>query len=141
MTTALEGAGYTAAKDRLDSLISYWQQVEKSERNEATTRLHLIDELLTGALGWPRDQIEAEKSHEGEYADYTMGRPAAKVILEAKREGMYFDLPAGVSSGVISIRTVLDGSESLKQAIDQVLTYCQKRGVPIAAICNGHQLI
>lgn len=139
--SSLQGEGYNSAKNRLDALVGQWQQVEEKSRNEATTRLHLIDQLLTGALGWPRDQIVAEKSHDGEFADYTLGRPAAKLILEAKREGVYFDLPAGVSSGVMSLKTVLDGSESLGRAVDQVVTYCQKRGVPIAVICNGHQLV
>jgi hypothetical protein len=141
VTTALDGSGYTAAKERLDALVLHWQETGEENRNEATTRMHLIDELLTGALGWPRDQIVAEKSHEGEYADYTLGRPAARLILEAKREGSYFDLPAGVSSGVMSLKTVLDGSTSLRDAVDQVLIYCQKRGVPIATVCNGHQLV
>lgn len=139
--TVIEGSGYTEAKNRLDELVEEWEVRHSESRNEATTRLHLIDELLTGALGWPRSQVVAEKRHDGEYADYTLGRPAARMILEAKREGIYFDLPAGVSSGVMPLQAALDGSPQIAAAVDQVVTYCQSRGVPIGVVCNGHQLI
>jgi hypothetical protein len=53
----------------------------------------LIDELLVGALGSPKGQVVAEGSDGGTYADYLLGRPATRLIVEAKREGIYFELP------------------------------------------------
>ena len=139
--SAASGPGYDAAKERLDDLIKEWDRSSDERRNEATTRLQLIDELLTGALGWSRSQIEAEKSHCGTYADYALGKPGVRMIVEAKREGVYFDLPAGVTSGVVSLATVMESSRAIADAVRQVVGYCQTRGVPIAAISNGHQLI
>lgn len=141
MPSFVTPGGYEAAKDSLEELIRFWNATERGSRNEATTRLHLIDQLLTGVLAWPRDQVVAEKSHEGTYADYTLGSSASRMILEAKREGVYFELPAGIASGVVPLPTLMDGEDHLGDAVKQVTAYCQARGVPIAAVCNGHQLL
>jgi len=136
-----------AAKDyengsaRLESLADWWRTEGSQNRNEATTRLHLIDSLLYGALGWPRGAVIAEERYEGKYADYVVGRPAARLIVEAKREGMYFELPAGVGAGVMNLSTLFSSSADFEAAARQVLAYCHERGVPLAAVANGHQLV
>jgi hypothetical protein len=65
---SVAGAVATTRRDlerglaRLDKLISWAQEhVVGIERNEATTRLHLIDELLMNVLTWPRAQVRAEE--------------------------------------------------------------------------------
>src|SRR5262245_28932599 len=65
--------------------------------NDATTRLRVIDRLLMDCLGWRPSDIDSEKYHNGDYTDYDIGRPAVEMILEAKREGVYFSLPAGIA--------------------------------------------
>lgn len=141
MTSSIQPGGYEGAKNRLDDLARSWDAEDGQDRNEATTRLHLVDELLIGVLAWPRDQVVAEKSHGGAFADYTLGKPSARMIVEAKREGSYFSLPAGIGSGVVPIPTVMDGNAAVSDAMRQVMGYCQARGVPIAVVCNGHQLV
>lgn len=129
------------AKEKLDDLITWWSVEGEQTRNEATTRLHLIDVLLLDVLRWPRQDIVCEKSHGGSYADYSLGGPATRMIVEAKREGIYFDLPAGVGPGVVALPTVTEASPAVGEAVKQALRYCQDRGVPIAVVSNGHQLI
>jgi hypothetical protein len=126
---------------RLQSLIVWWQAEGAQNRNEATTRLHLIDSLVHGVLGWQKALVVAEERYAGKYADYSIGRPATRVILEAKREGIYFELPAGVGPGVMNLATLFTASAAFEEAARQVLTYCQERGVPIAVVTNGHQLV
>ncbi|HAS22764.1 MAG TPA: hypothetical protein DCR51_06410, partial [Idiomarina loihiensis] len=63
-------------------------------------------------------------------------------ILEAKREGKTFEIPAGPSKSLISdlpsiIKLDADSSDAIKQAQE----YCSQRGVPIAIVSNGHQYI
>ncbi|HVX09148.1 hypothetical protein [Humibacter sp.] len=114
---------------------------EPGVMNEATTRLQVVDRILTECLRWPLSQIECETPEGGEYADYSIGRPAVAAILEAKREGTWFAIPAGVDTRrSVDIETLMADAETGK-AIEQVLGYCQRRGVPIAVLCNGHQLI
>ena len=36
-----------------------------------------------------------EEENNGEYADYTFYLPRRTLIVEAKREGIYFEVPAG----------------------------------------------
>jgi GTPase SAR1 family protein len=112
-----------------------------TEWNEAETRFHFIDELLTTCLGWPRDHINVERHIGGEYADYILGNPG-RLIIEAKREGTHFDLPAGSRSKlIVSLPSLLASSKSCKAAVEQVQRYCSGHGVEFAAVCNGPQLI
>jgi hypothetical protein len=110
--------------------------------NEAQTRYHFIDRFLENALGWDRiTEIEVEHRLDNCFADYVLGRPF-KLVIEAKREGVHFDLPAGSTKKIIqSIRSLTLLSPSLGKAIEQVQSYCARRGVQYAAICNGYQLI
>jgi hypothetical protein len=137
----MSAVDYENGKAALDRLIAWWTASGSQSRNEATTRLHLIDELLVSVLGWPKADVTAEKSHEGVYADYSLGRPAVRAIIEAKREGTHFELPVGVNAGVSKLETVTGGHATIADAARQVLRYCQDRGVPIAVFTNGHQIV
>jgi hypothetical protein len=110
-------------------------------RNEATTRLHVIDRLFFECLGWDKEDTVLEESRDGQYADYTFLFPRRRLIVEAKREGDYFELPLSKDKLVYSIATLLRDVPNLKAAMQQVAGYCQQRGVPYACVCNGHQLI
>jgi len=110
-------------------------------RNESTTRLQLIDKLLLDCLGWEREHIESERYNHGEYTDYELGIPQKRIIIEAKREGITFELPIGFSKISCALKTIYDIDQNIKNAIDQVMRYCNDRGIPIATITNGHQYI
>lgn len=112
-----------------------------ADRNEATTRLEIIDSLLFECLGWNKTDCISEDSYDGEYADYTLLAPRPRLIVEAKREGDYFDIPAGKKSIEYSIKTIIKGNQGLENAIRQVAKYCQERGVKYAMVCNGHQIV
>jgi hypothetical protein len=116
-------------------------KLQGSERNEATTRFQLIDSMLTECLGWPRDYIETERYYNGDYSDYELGIPQKRVVLEAKKEGIYFELPAGFNKKECSLKTIYDISDSFHSVIDQVMIYCNKRGIPVAVVSNGWQYI
>src|SRR5579859_7328697 len=61
--------------------------------------------------------------------------------MEAKKEGDYFELPAGKRRLEYSIPSLMRDYPNLKKALEQVAGYCQSRGVPYAAVCNGHQIV
>jgi hypothetical protein len=110
-------------------------------RNEATTRLHLIDRFLFECLGWAKEDCSSEESFEGTYTDYLLGTPSKRLVVEAKKEGVYFSLPAGFHNRSCEIKTLTDANPGIDKAIRQVLKYSQDRGIPIAAVCNGHQVL
>lgn len=119
-----------------------WAEAHEPEisRNEAATRLHLIDELLMGCLAWPREEISPEEYHNNEFADYVIGAPSRLLLVEAKREGAYFDLPADTPR-IVKLRTLFRASDELKSAIEQALGYALDQGMMFGAVCNGRQLI
>jgi hypothetical protein len=137
----MDAEEYEEAKASLDVLIAWWRAEGESTRNEATTRIHLIDELLFSTLKWPKEQVKAEERYGGSYADYSVGSPMTRIIVEAKREGVYFDLPAGVGPGVVGLPTMTEASPAIGDAIKQALGYCHESGVPVAVVSNGHQII
>lgn len=131
---------YEQSRKKLEELID-WYSVRKADRNEATTRLHLIDTLFLQCLGWTKDDVRAEESQDGEYTDYSFMAPRRMLIVEAKREGDYFELPVGTKRLERPIPALCRDYPNVKKALEQVAGYCQKRGVQFGAVCNGHQII
>ena len=123
------------------SVLRTWFSEHKQTLNEATTRAHLIDRLIIECLYWSRDSVTMEDSYNGDYSDYTLSTTRSAVIIEAKKEGLYFELPVGQKQRKYAISTLLRGNPELKAAMKQVASYCQNRGVPLAVVCNGHQLV
>ncbi|HEY4281382.1 MAG TPA: hypothetical protein VGM91_24430 [Conexibacter sp.] len=128
---------FAAGKHRLQALAD--AGVEDG-RNEATTRIHLIDPLLIDCLGWLPEDIRTEVRVERQRTDYEVGRPTPRIVVEAKREGIGFELPVGVTSRIVEIQTLLQ-TGAVREALVQVRDYCQDRSIPIAVATNGHQLI
>lgn len=138
MTTMAEGR---AALQRLRESLRH----EGFEgRNEAQTRLDIIDRLIVDCFGWngnPRTKVYVERHERGEYSDYELGTPRC-AIWEAKREGVSFELPPGAAKRPLQdIASVMQRSPDTRAALDQVQGYCASRGVELAVATNGHQLI
>jgi hypothetical protein len=135
---------YERGKAALDNLIE-WADAHATgnARNEATTRLHLINTLLIDVLRWPKSAVRAEERAGTGWIDYALGQPATQLIIEAKREGVVFDLPAGTTTGVHNLTDLSDGAagRALRQALVQVAEYAGRNGVAPAGVTNGHQLV
>jgi hypothetical protein len=63
------------------------------------------------------------------------------LIVEAKKEGDYFEVPVGKLQLKYSIQGLFRDSPNLRAAMEQVARYCQSRGIPFAAVSNGHQVV
>lgn len=127
-------------KKHLKEIITKNNNKEKI-RNEAETRFHVIDEIIQKCLCWDKDLIHIEVSHEQKYTDYELGTPR-KVIWEAKKEGVSFELPANHSKKtLVDIKSIFETSESAKKAMRQARDYCSERGVQVAVVTNGFQII
>lgn len=131
---------YEICRENLRQL-AIWYTSNIGQRNEATTRLQLIDRLFFECLGWEKDDSILEESYSGEFADYTFLAPRRVLIVEAKKEGNYFELPAGYNRIEYSMSSLMRDYPNLKAAIGQAAGYCQSRGVPFGAVSNGHQII
>ena len=111
--------------------------------NEADTRHQIIDALLHDVLAWPRSQVSCEHHIQPGYADYLLRKPNGDplLLIEAKREGHYFELPATYSTESTAqhhpVSTLLTDS-NIASAMEQVIAYCTGEGCEFAAITNGH---
>lgn len=110
--------------------------------NEASTRFHFIDRLLTECLGWEKPFIEVEfPDGDGGRADYILGKPG-RAVLEAKREAVDFgNLPVGKPSTVRKLAPLLAASPTLTSAVKQAIGYCSLLGIPLAIVANGPQIV
>ena len=134
-------AYYDQCLENLMALIERVGDSSKSHRNEATTRLQLIDELLFECLGWGKSECVAEDNFDGTYTDYSLGSPHKHLVVEAKKEDVYFKVPAGVSDLTYRIKRFKNDAPDVYEAIKQAMGYCQSRGVPFGAVSNGHQFV
>ncbi|MGI8857166.1 MAG: hypothetical protein ACR2JW_15585 [Thermomicrobiales bacterium] len=133
---------YDSCYANLQSLVE-WSAANPGDRNEATTRLLLIDRLFFECLGWEKDdrEIILEEAYAGEYADYVFSAPRRILVVEAKKEGLSFELPSGLRGVEFSIRTLMRDYPDLRAAINQAAGYCQSRGIPFGVVSNGHQIV
>ena len=131
---------YEESRQNLERL-STWYYENKGKRNEATTRFHLIDRLLLECLGWNRDNITEEDNYNGEYTDYTFHIIRPTMILEAKKEGNYFELPEGSDRIIYSLKSICKDNQNLLDSLKQVSSYCQSRGIEIGVVSNGWQFV
>jgi GTPase SAR1 family protein len=124
----------------LDALIAHIE-TNNLDWNEAETRFQIIDRFFKDCLGWPIELIRLEQSQGRSYTDYEFGQPR-QLICEAKKEGVTFDLPADATNKIVKdIPSIIALNGEVKNAIEQVQKYCTQRGVELAVVCNGHQLI
>ncbi len=134
-------AEYEHCLKNLKTLIEKKAGSNQSKLNEATTRLQFIDDLLFDCLGWDKSECKAEDRYDGKYSDYSLGTDFNNLIVEAKTEDTYFEVPAGFRNITCRIQLIKDGAPELYEAIKQAMGYCQSRGVPFGAVCNGHQVV
>ena len=133
--------GYLESLENLDTLIAEAVEVGDMHRNEATTRLQFIDRLLFECLGWDKWDCVNEDNHEGTYTDYSLGKPSVTLIVEAKKEDIYFSVPTGFDGLFYPLERFRKEASDVFKAVEQAMAYCQTRGVPFGAVCNGHQLV
>lgn len=113
-------------------------EVRVTGGNEADTRFKIIDEILTGVLGWEKTdfQIEPRVSEDGAdyFLDYLIHTAQTSLLVEAKRAQIDF---SGLPN---SRRAALKGSwvkGELRKAIVQARDYGRKKGVGFCAVTNG----
>lgn len=110
--------------------------------NEAETRFKIIDEILEKYLKWPKTSTAVEFFVQGNRADYILKNKANKpiLIIESKKQGVYFDLPTTVNLSKnfqkISIDKLIS-DDNIKNAINQVKEYCEDMLCQYGAITNG----
>lgn len=115
-------------------------------RNEAETRHKIIDFVIHDFLSWPKNRVTVEEYIKPGYADYILKKENGDDLLfiEAKKEGIYFDIPIAYSpsetSSYISIKKLIS-DENISKALQQVRNYCFDTGCEYAAITNGHEWI
>jgi len=71
------GVDFNEGEENLRDLINWYSSnVNELKRNEATTRLHLIDRLVFECLGYNREDCKTEERINGQYIDYSFYCPA-----------------------------------------------------------------
>lgn len=132
---------YEFGRSTLEALIKDFKGLNIQKFNEADTRFHFIDKILTECLNWEPKDINNEDVKDNHYADYKLNlfRPVA--VWEAKRIGNYFELPVGISKLIMPLKTIIRDNQNIKDALIQVSGYCHERGIKIGVVSNGWQII
>lgn len=133
------GDNYDEMKKLISSLVG-------RNRNEAETRHKIIDFVIHDFLSWPKNRVSVEEYINPGFADYILKKNNGDDLLfiEAKKEGVYFDLPIAhcenETSCYIPIKKLIS-DEKISKVISQVRNYCFDSGCEYACITNGHEWI
>jgi GTPase SAR1 family protein len=132
---------FSVALDNLKRLVAEYSPLGELS-NEAQTRFSFIDRLLQECLGWSNSDIRVEIYEDGERSDYECGNPRS-LIIEAKRSIDRLPLPPKSTRNPNRFRldSLVSYSDVTGAAIRQAQAYCQSRGVELAAVANGPQLV
>ena len=123
------------------------KQFVSRENNEANTRHQIIDRLLHEVLCWPHVNIKCEEKVHPGYIDYVLQDNSGRAVLliEAKKEAIYFVLPSKISKNANGLRSVrlrtLATEKNVASAVHQAAQYCPEIGCQYACITNGHEFI
>jgi hypothetical protein len=110
--------------------------------NEADTRAKLIDIILKDCLGWDEDNISREDNLVSGKTDYQLKISGiCYLVVEAKKEGDYFNIPTTGARRSYKIDGSISSSHNLLDAMNQVRGYCNDIGCKFAAVFNGHQVV
>lgn len=107
--------------------------------NEATTRLLIIDEVLS-ILGWSKEEFNPEKvTSVTNYTDYLLTIDGEKrLVVEAKKIDKISPFPTSIRHTNYTNRyLVRHCGEDLKELIYQAKEYCSEQGVFYAIATTG----
>lgn len=127
----------------IDELI---EKFTAKDFNEANTRFQIIDEILTNVLKWPKSIISCEDCiRDVGFTDYIIKKNdySNHLVIEAKKEGVSFNLPVSSSKdryNFITVETLLTDN-NIRKTIEQVRGYCDEIGCEFACITNGHEWV
>ena len=128
-----------AAAKRMQNLANNDINNKLHGKNEATTRLLIIDEVLD-ILGWSKTEYNPEQiTSTGGYTDYRLtidGQP--RLIVEAKRIGLFEPLPRTLQNTDYANSFLHNscGSE-MQMLLLQCQRYCIDCGIPYAIATTG----
>ena len=133
MTTKIDDA-----HTLLTSLARTYGQIRLEDKNEAETRIKVIDDMIFRVLGWHKEDVSVEErvTEDGttKIADYVIRTVATAILIEAKRVGAAFALPPNRTR--LKLGGVLSQGE-LGEAIRQARDYCRAKSIQFAAVTNG----
>ncbi|CAN95730.1 hypothetical protein sce5567 [Sorangium cellulosum So ce56] len=134
-------------------LLDRYRKLPADGLNEANTRIQFVNYILEHVLGWRIEDFNAEEyvDAEGasddekkrEWLDYHLrSGETIRLVVEAKRIGSTFSLPANRVQRKIPLRQLLkNNSKPISEAIRQAQKYCLKVGTLGFVVTNGFQWI
>ena len=117
-------------------------EIGSADINEATVRLRVINMILFDVLGWDPKLVDAETwCRTTGFADYVFVVDGKKsMVLEAKREGISFVLPAQTyDDEPVPFALLAKECKEAADALRQAQSYAVQFGARYLAITNGHQ--
>jgi len=111
-------------------------------QTEADTRARLVSRILHDVLDWPPENVNREEAAHPGFMDYVLLTIRRVAVLEAKRSGDTFALPADVpKSRNFTLGGILRTVPNLSLYIDQAARYCFLNGIEYAIVSNGLQFV
>lgn len=112
------------------------------EVSEADTRAKVIDRVLREVCTWPESSLTREDHVVRGYTDYCLSVQGRRLVaVEAKRHGIPFIFPVGRQHRSLKLSGTLLTAPPVREAIQQVRTYCDDGAIRYAIATNGYAWI
>ncbi len=134
----------TSPDDAIEALRSIRDEfaafcASRGRASEADTRAKVIDRVLREVLGWPDVDLSREDRVADGWLDYSLRvRTRPFVTVEAKREGITFELPGETKPKTLKLSGTLLTDLHVRDAVLQVHSYCVEIGSRYAIATNGY---
>lgn len=130
-----------SAFEKLKTIILEISTYSETVASESDTRLKIIDRILTDVLGWPISDISTSERAGSGFSDYVLKIGSnAKIILEAKKDSISFDLQNRHSGQAYKLNGPVFSTQA-KDAIAQAIGYNAFKNAELACASNGHEWI
>lgn len=131
-------AAFEAFQSLLDEIPAFQQTLS----TEADVRFKVIDTVLTSVLGWAKADVNVEERAGKGYLDYKLSfSEVARVVVEAKRSGLSFELAARECGHPYKLRGPILANSSFQEGLHQAIEYSAYKGTELACVTNGFEWV
>jgi hypothetical protein len=126
---------------KLQAIANEIEKYSATIASESDTRLKVIDRILKEVLGWPVADISTSERAGTGFTDYVLRiGQSSRVVLEAKKEGISFELENRQSGQAYKLNGPVFGAGA-KEAIEQSIGYNAYKNAELACASNGREWI
>ncbi len=131
-----------SAFQALEKIIDEVKEYDETIFTEQDNRVKIIDRVLVEVLGYGYDQFITEPLSGEKYIDYKiLLNGIGKLIIEAKRDGIEFEIDSSYSGRAFNLNGPVFSNKEIQSGLNQTIYYAAQESVELGCLTNGRTWI